>query len=72
MEVQTVRVTTRPDAGYVLGHSDRELERLGRQGALTAPITRQFLTEAGICDGMRKTIEIRTWPASLSVVQAGG
>ena len=38
---------------YVLGHSDRELERLRRQAQLIDPITRQFLIEAGIGPGMR-------------------
>jgi TolB-like protein len=40
-----------PDRGanaYVLGHSDRELERLRLQAQLIDPITRQFLIEAGI------------------------
>jgi len=38
---------------YVLGHSDRELERLRRQATLIDPITRQFMVEAGIGRGMR-------------------
>jgi ubiquinone/menaquinone biosynthesis C-methylase UbiE len=45
-----------PDHGanaYVLGHSDRELERLHRQAQLIDPITRLFLIEAGIGNGMR-------------------
>jgi ubiquinone/menaquinone biosynthesis C-methylase UbiE len=40
-------------APYVLGHSDRELERLRLQAKLVDPITRQFLVEAGISPGMR-------------------
>src|SRR5215813_12034356 len=40
-------------ASYVLGHSDRELERLRLQAKLVDPITRQFLIEAGIGEGMR-------------------
>ena len=40
-------------AKYVLGHSDRELERLRLQAKLVDPITRQFLIEAGIGPGMR-------------------
>jgi SAM-dependent methyltransferase len=39
--------------GYVLGHSDRELERLRAQARLIDPITRQFFREAGIVRGMR-------------------
>lgn len=38
---------------YALGHSDRELERLGKQARLIGPITRQFFCEAGIVAGMR-------------------
>jgi SAM-dependent methyltransferase len=46
--------STSDDANdYVLGHSDRELERLGRQAQLINPITRQYLIEAGIARGMR-------------------
>jgi len=38
---------------YVLGHSERELERLSAQARFLEPITRQFLREAGIVPGMR-------------------
>jgi ubiquinone/menaquinone biosynthesis C-methylase UbiE len=38
---------------YVLGHSDRELERLHRQAQLINPITRHILVEAGLSPGMR-------------------
>jgi SAM-dependent methyltransferase len=38
---------------YVLGHSARELERLGTQARLIDPITRRFFREAGIRPGMR-------------------
>jgi len=39
--------------GYVLGHSERELERLGTQARLVDPITRHFFQAAGIVPGMR-------------------
>ena len=42
-----------PTAEYVLGHSDRELERLSTQARLLEPITREFLISAGIVPGMR-------------------
>jgi len=38
---------------YLLGHSDRELERLGTQARLVNPITRRFFLAAGIAPGMR-------------------
>jgi 2-polyprenyl-3-methyl-5-hydroxy-6-metoxy-1,4-benzoquinol methylase len=38
---------------YVLGHSDRELERLAVQARLVDPITRRFFRDAGIVPGMR-------------------
>src|SRR5689334_21065373 len=38
---------------YELGHSDRELKRLATQAALVDPMTRQYLTRAGIKSGMR-------------------
>ena len=43
----------RPASTYVLGHSDRELERLNKQARLIDPITRRFLCSAGIVPGMR-------------------
>jgi SAM-dependent methyltransferase len=38
---------------YVLGHSPRELERLGTQARLYEPFTMQFFLDAGIKTGMR-------------------
>ncbi len=38
---------------YVLGHSDRELNRLSVQARLVDPITRRFFLDAGIVPGMR-------------------
>ena len=38
---------------YVLGHSERELDRLSRQATAFEPFTRQLLLEAGIKPGMR-------------------
>lgn len=42
-----------PPAGYVLGHSESELRRLKAQARVLEPITRRFVTEAGIGPGMR-------------------
>src|SRR5262245_16075362 len=44
---------TSSTAEYVLGHSDRELERLSAQARLIGPITREFFIDAGIVPGMR-------------------
>jgi ubiquinone/menaquinone biosynthesis C-methylase UbiE len=41
-----------PESGYVLGHSDQELNRLTVQARLIEPITRRFFEEAGIGAGM--------------------
>jgi SAM-dependent methyltransferase len=38
---------------YSLGHSDQELERLSIQARLVEPITRGFLADGGIKEGMR-------------------
>ncbi len=38
---------------YVLGHSDHELNRLRAQARFLEPVTRQFLREAGVRQGMR-------------------
>src|SRR5713226_101902 len=42
-----------PAGEYVLGHSDRELERLSAQARLIDPITRRLFRAAGIGPGMR-------------------
>jgi hypothetical protein len=44
---------TRQDLVYALGHSDRELARLGLQARLFDPLTRQLFRDAGIAPGMR-------------------
>lgn len=44
---------TDPPRGYVLGHSDQELDRLKAQARLVDPITKRFFREAGIIPGMR-------------------
>jgi SAM-dependent methyltransferase len=38
---------------YVLGHAERELDRLQTQARLLAPFTRQLLLDAGVGPGMR-------------------
>jgi len=43
----------RPGISYILGHSDRELDRLNKQAHFIDPITRRFLSAAGIVPGMR-------------------
>ena len=50
--VMGMKMTSDDANDYVLGHSDRELERLRRQAQLVNPITRQYLIEAGIASGM--------------------
>jgi SAM-dependent methyltransferase len=41
------------DAGYVLGHSEQELERISTQARLFEPFTRQVFQAAGVVSGMR-------------------
>lgn len=58
MRVACFRVMTTEDGvasarGYVLGHSDPELERLQMQATFVDPTTRRFFVEAGIGSGMR-------------------
>jgi ubiquinone/menaquinone biosynthesis C-methylase UbiE len=38
---------------YILGHSDREIDRLKQQAVLIEPVTRRFFAAAGIETGMR-------------------
>jgi len=42
-----------PNPSYVLGHSDHELNRLRAQARFLGPVTRRFLLDAGITQGMR-------------------
>jgi len=42
-----------PAGPYVLGHSNRELERLSAQARIIDPITRTILNQAGVAPGMR-------------------
>ena len=48
-----IRNAAHPISPYVLGHSDREIERLKTQARLIDPITERFFREAGIIPGMR-------------------
>ncbi|MBI4047474.1 MAG: class I SAM-dependent methyltransferase [Devosia nanyangense] len=41
------------DQGYVLGHSDRELERLEQQATFFGDMTRDVLVRAGLAPGMQ-------------------
>ena len=52
-ELKNLSEHARPGASYVLGHSERELERLNQQARFIDPITRRFLRSAGIAPGMR-------------------
>jgi ubiquinone/menaquinone biosynthesis C-methylase UbiE len=42
-----------PQAEYVLGHSEREIQRLIHQAAIVRPITERLLHEIGLRPGMR-------------------
>jgi SAM-dependent methyltransferase len=60
---------TDPEKSYVLGHSDRELERLNAQAQLIDPITRQFFCEAGLVTGMR-VLDIGSGAGHVAVLAA--
>jgi SAM-dependent methyltransferase len=55
---------------YVLGHSDRELERLDAQARRVDPITRQFFSEAGLGRGMR-VLDVGSGAGHVAVLAAG-
>jgi SAM-dependent methyltransferase len=59
----------RPVIPYVLGHSDRELERLNEQARLIDPITRRFLCAAGIVPGMR-VLDVGSGAGDLALLAA--
>lgn len=56
-------------ADYVLGHSERELERLRRQGALFSDLTRDLLVRAGLKKGMR-VLDIGCGVGDVSLIAA--
>jgi 2-polyprenyl-3-methyl-5-hydroxy-6-metoxy-1,4-benzoquinol methylase len=69
-------MAARPANAYVLGHSDRELDRLNEQARLIDPITRRFLAAAGIVPGMR-VLDVGSGAGHLALlaadlVEAGG
>jgi len=55
--------------GYVLGHSDRELDRLHRQALLFADLTRDLLVRAGLKSGMR-VLDIGCGVGDVSLIAA--
>jgi SAM-dependent methyltransferase len=56
-------------SSYVLGHSDQELARLGRQAALIGPVTRALLVEAGVGPGMR-VLDVGTGRGDVALIAA--
>jgi ubiquinone/menaquinone biosynthesis C-methylase UbiE len=46
-------IKSMPQAEYVLGHSEREIQRLIHQAAIVRPITERLLHEIGLRPGMR-------------------
>jgi len=51
--MKSVGDDSRSAGSYVLGHSDRELDRLSKQARLIDPITLRYLQAAGVSAGMR-------------------
>ncbi len=54
---------------YTMGRSDEETERLIEQSRLFEPITRRFLTSAGISEGMR-VLDIGSGAGDVSLISA--
>ncbi len=61
---------TGPTEDYALGHSERELERLGTQALVIDPITRRFFGEAGIGPGMR-VLDVGSGAGHVALLVAG-
>lgn len=64
----TARVSDR--APYVLGHSRAELHRLAAQARAVDPMTRRFMTEAGVGGAMR-VLDVGCGGGDVSVLVAG-
>ena len=58
-----------PDRSYVLGHSNREIQRLQRQAEMLRPITERLLVSAGVESGMR-VLDIGCGPGDVSMLIA--
>jgi ubiquinone/menaquinone biosynthesis C-methylase UbiE len=63
-------MTDEQPAGYVLGHSERELARLEKQAGFYAEATRDGLRKAGIVPGMR-VLDVGCGVGDVSLIAAG-
>jgi ubiquinone/menaquinone biosynthesis C-methylase UbiE len=71
MQTSAADVTgTQPTAGYALGYSDAEQDRLIRQAAVIAPITERFFREAGIRAGQR-VLDLGSGMGDVAMLVAG-
>jgi len=61
---------TQPTAGYALGYSDAEQDRLIRQAAVIAPNTERFFREAGIRAGQR-VLDLGSGMGDVAMLVAG-
>jgi 2-polyprenyl-3-methyl-5-hydroxy-6-metoxy-1,4-benzoquinol methylase len=59
----------RATPAYVLGHSERELERLATQARMVDPFTRHFFQAAGIVPGLR-VLDVGCGPGDVSFLAA--
>jgi len=58
------------ESNYVLGHSQREIERLKGQARLIDPITQRFFREAGLTTGMR-VLDVGSGAGDVAFLAAG-
>jgi len=71
MQTTAADVTrTQPTAGYALGYTKAEQERLIRQAAVIAPITERFFREAGIGPGQR-VVDLGSGMGDVAMLVAG-
>ena len=71
MQTTAADVTgTQPTAGYALGYTDAEQDRLIRQAAVIAPITERFFREAGIRAGQR-VLDLGSGMGDVAMLVAG-
>src|SRR5262252_2337224 len=69
MKERTMSQSTSSTQTYVFGHSAREAQTIQQLAQILAPVTRQFLEQAGLCAGMR-VLEVGSGAGDVALLAA--